>query len=75
MVQPLGQTVPDTTHLFRDCYNNGINIENKHDVNDTDVPTEDYVPRIKYYYYYYTELCALVNKPSGASAGASDLKY
>ena len=23
----------------------------------------------------YTELCALVNKPSGASAGASDLKY
>ena len=22
-----------------------------------------------------TELCALVNKPSGASAGASDLKY
>ena len=23
----------------------------------------------------YSELCALVNKPSGASAGASDLKY
>ena len=23
----------------------------------------------------YAELCALVNKPSGASAGASDLKY
>ena len=23
----------------------------------------------------FSELCALVNKPSGASAGASDLKY
>ena len=23
----------------------------------------------------HAELCALVNKPSGASAGASDLKY
>ena len=23
----------------------------------------------------WSELCALVNKPSGASAGASDLKY
>ena len=23
----------------------------------------------------FAELCALVNKPSGASAGASDLKY
>ena len=26
-------------------------------------------------YMYSPELCALVNKPSGASAGASDLKY
>ena len=26
-------------------------------------------------YLLQTELCALVNKPSGASAGASDLKY
>ena len=27
------------------------------------------------YIHITTELCALVNKPSGASAGASDLKY
>ena len=24
-----------------DCYNNGANIENPHDLNDTDVPTEE----------------------------------
>ena len=29
----------DTAHLFRDCYINSINIENRHDLNDTDVPT------------------------------------
>ena len=28
-----------------------------------------------YTVYTWSELCALVNKPSGASAGASDLKY
>ena len=31
----------DTAHLFRDCYTNSINIENPHDLNDTDVPTEE----------------------------------
>ena len=31
----------DTAHLFRDCYNNSINIENPHDLNDPDVPTEE----------------------------------
>ena len=31
----------DTAHLFRDCYINRINIENRHDLNDTDVPTEE----------------------------------
>ena len=31
----------DTAHLFRDCYINSINIENRHDLNDTDVPTEE----------------------------------
>ena len=31
----------DTAHLFSDCYNNGTNIENPHDLNDTDVPTEE----------------------------------
>ena len=31
----------DKAHLFRDCYNNCINIENPHDLNDTDVPTEE----------------------------------
>ena len=30
-----------TAHLFRDCYANSINIENRHDLNDTDVPTEE----------------------------------
>ena len=30
-----------TAHLFRDCYINSINIENRHDPNDTDVPTEE----------------------------------
>ena len=38
MVQPHWT---DTTHLFRDCYINSINIENRHDLNDTDVPTEE----------------------------------
>ena len=31
----------DTAHLFRDCYINSINIENRHGLNDTDVPTEE----------------------------------
>ena len=31
----------DTAHLFRDCYINSINIENRRDLNDTDVPTEE----------------------------------
>ena len=31
----------DTAPLFRDCYNNSINIENPHDLNDTDVPAEE----------------------------------
>ena len=31
----------DTAHMFRDCYNNSINIENPHDLNDTDLPTEE----------------------------------
>ena len=31
----------DTAHLFRDCYINSINIENPHDLNDTEVPTEE----------------------------------
>ena len=31
----------DTAHLFGDCYTNSINIENRHDLNDTDVPTEE----------------------------------
>ena len=31
----------DTAHLFRDCYINSINRENQHDLNDTDVPTEE----------------------------------
>ena len=31
----------DTAHLFRDCYTNSINIENPHNLNDTDVPTEE----------------------------------
>ena len=31
----------ETAHLFRDCYINSINIENRHDLNDTDVPTEE----------------------------------
>ena len=31
----------DTAHLFRDCYINSINIENRHDLNDTNVPTEE----------------------------------
>ena len=30
----------DTAHLFRDCCTNSNNIENPHDLNDTDVPTE-----------------------------------
>ena len=30
-----------TAYLFRDCYTNSINIENPHDLNDTDVPTEE----------------------------------
>ena len=30
----------DTARLFRECYINSINIENWHDLNDTDVPTE-----------------------------------
>ena len=38
MVQPHWT---DTAHLFRDCYINSINIENRHDLNDTDVPTEE----------------------------------
>ena len=36
----------DTAHLFKDCYTNSINIENPHDLNDTDVPTEE--SRIEY---------------------------
>ena len=31
----------DIAHLFRDCYINSANIENRHDLNDTDVPTEE----------------------------------
>ena len=31
----------DTAHLYTDCYNNSINIENPQDPNDTDVPTEE----------------------------------
>ena len=31
----------DTAHLFRDCYTIRINIENPHDLNDTDEPTEE----------------------------------
>ena len=31
----------DTAHLFRDCYNNSINMENPQDLNNTDVPTEE----------------------------------
>ena len=31
----------DTGHLFRDCYINSINIENRHDLIDTEVPTEE----------------------------------
>ena len=31
----------DTASLFRDCYINSLNIENRHNLNDTDVPTED----------------------------------
>ena len=31
----------DTAHLFRDCYNNSINIENPHHPNDTNMPTEE----------------------------------
>ena len=31
----------DTAQPFRDCYNNSINIENIHDLNDTDMPTEE----------------------------------
>ena len=27
--------------MFRDCYTNSINIENPHDLNDTDVATEE----------------------------------
>ena len=30
----------DTAHLFKDCFNNGTNIENRHDKNDTTVLTE-----------------------------------
>ena len=30
-----------TAHLFRDCYINSINIENRHDLNDTEVLTEE----------------------------------
>ena len=30
-----------TAHLFRDCYIDSINIENRHDLNDTNVPTEE----------------------------------
>ena len=30
-----------TAHLFRDCYTNSINIENPHDLNDTEVPKEE----------------------------------
>ena len=29
-----------TCSVFRDCYINSITIENRHDLNDTDVPTE-----------------------------------
>ena len=29
----------DTAHLFRDCYPNSFNIENPHDLKDTDVPS------------------------------------
>ena len=31
----------DTAHLFRDCYNNGTNIEIPHDLNGTDEDTEE----------------------------------
>ena len=31
----------DTAHLFRYCYTNSITIENSHDLNDTEVPTEE----------------------------------
>ena len=31
----------DTAHLFRDCYINSINIENRQDLNDAEVPTEE----------------------------------
>ena len=31
----------DTAHLFRDYCNNSINIENPHNLNDADVPTEE----------------------------------
>ena len=31
----------DTAHLFRDCYIISINIENRHDLNDAEVPTEE----------------------------------
>ena len=31
----------DTAHLFRDFCINSINVENRHDLNDTDVPTEE----------------------------------
>ena len=31
----------DTAHRFRHYYNNGANMENPHDLNDTDVPTEE----------------------------------
>ena len=31
----------DTAHLLRDCNINSINIENRHDLTDTDVPTEE----------------------------------
>ena len=38
MVEPIWT---DTAHLFSDFYNNGVNIENPQDLNDTDVPTEE----------------------------------
>ena len=31
----------DTAHLFRDCYTNSINIKNPHELNDTDLLTEE----------------------------------
>ena len=31
----------DTSQLFRDFFNNSISIENPHDLNDTDLPTEE----------------------------------